>query len=170
MIQSPQPRISHFLRIIGGVAVAALVTASGSVWADELLDKAKLRFGIVVSPADSEVSSPLAQIGRELFWDERISVGQKTSCGSCHLPDHGGADPRRFSERANGELTKRNSQAVFNATLQSNLRWLADRKSAVDQAIHSLTGSIGHNSPESVEARIRELGYENWAMKSSGSR
>jgi cytochrome c peroxidase len=48
---------------------------------------------------------------------------------------------------------------VFNATSQPMTRWLADRKSAADQAESSLTGSLGFPSREAALARLRELGY-----------
>ena len=61
-------------------------------------------------------------LGRDLFWDKRLSANGKVACASCHMPDDWGADARRFSLDAKGKNTARNSQTVFNAVLQPNLR------------------------------------------------
>ena len=33
-------------------------------------------------------------LGQALFWDEQLSSSQSVACGSCHLPEAGGSDPR----------------------------------------------------------------------------
>ncbi|TWU62493.1 cytochrome-c peroxidase [Crateriforma conspicua] len=144
-----------------GIAVVMLVFlfAGPNLRADDLLDRAQSHFGIVPAPDATLVSSAKVELGRALFWDTQISMGGQVSCGSCHLPESGGADPRRFSKRSKGDLTKRNSQTVFNAAYQDELRWLADRPSLQVQASGSLTGSLGHDDEESAEARLVELGY-----------
>ncbi|MCA9310457.1 MAG: hypothetical protein KDA21_04575, partial [Phycisphaerales bacterium] len=35
--------------------------------------------------------------GKVLFWDEQLSSTRLTACGSCHIPEHGGADPRAIA-------------------------------------------------------------------------
>jgi cytochrome c peroxidase len=109
--------------------------------------------------ARSASTSAQAELGRALFWDKRVSLDGKTACASCHPASDWGADRRRFSPDARGELTSRNSPTVFNAASQPMTRWLADRKSAADQAESSLTGSLGFPSREAALARLRELGY-----------
>ena len=51
----------------------------------------------------------------------------KTACASCHPAPDWGADRRRFSRDARGELTSRQSPTVFNSMTQPSLRWLGDR-------------------------------------------
>lgn len=65
------------------------------------------------------------------------------SRSSCHAAVSWGADSERYSLDAKEKRTKRNSQTVFNAMLQSDLRWTGDRKSGAHQAERSLTGSMG---------------------------
>lgn len=35
-------------------------------------------------------------LGQALFWDEQLSSSQSVACGSCHMPEAGGSDPRSF--------------------------------------------------------------------------
>jgi len=100
-----------------------------------------------------------AELGRALFWDERLSLDGKTSCGSCHFARDWGADRRRFSPDAKGALTSRHSPTVFNSMGQPALRWLADRKTGADQAESSITGSMGFGSKDAGMQKLRELNY-----------
>lgn len=53
------------------------------------------------SPAGNPMASPpsayfnnTAQLGKALFWDEQVSTGNTMACGTCHMPEVGGVDPR----------------------------------------------------------------------------
>ena len=109
--------------------------------------------------AGGDPSSPQAELGRALFWDTRASADGKTACASCHFARDWGADRRRFSPDARGELTSRHSPTVFNSMNQPGLRWLSDRKTGADQAESSLTGSLGFASREAAVAKLTELDY-----------
>ncbi len=104
--------------------------------------------------------SPEIELGRALYWDARLSADGKTACASCHPASAWGADSRRFSPDARGELTSRQSPTIFNAGLQPALRWLGDRKDLAQQAEGSLTGSLGFASKDAGLARARALQYE----------
>ena len=135
--------------------VAAL--AARGVQADEALRREALALFAPLKPGAA--ITPEAELGRALFWDERVSLDGKTSCGSCHPARDWGADRRCFSPDARGELTSRQSPTVFNAAAQPSLRWLADRKSAADQAEGSLTGSLGFASKQAALGKLRALEY-----------
>ena len=142
--------------IAAATVLAALAMAGAS--ADEALRRdaaavlSQIKMGNPGSPSQVE-------LGRALFWDARVSLDGKTACASCHPASDWGADRRRFSPDARGELTSRHSPTVFNSVSQPTLRWLGDRKTAADQAEGSLTGSLGFPSREAALAKLRELGY-----------
>jgi len=137
--------------------VIALLVISSSAAADEALRREALTlFGRLPAPA---AATPEAELGRALYWDERISLDGKTSCGSCHFARDWGADRRRFSPDARGALTSRHSPTIFNSMGQPALRWLSDRKSGADQAEGSLTGSLGFASREAALEKLRQLDY-----------
>lgn len=127
---------------------------------DELRDVAKASFGELSVESVDRGNEDLISLGRSLFWDKRISANGKTSCASCHTVDDWGADRRQFSIRDNGNSTGRNSQTVFNSTLQPSLRWIGDRRSAAHQAERSITGSLGHESAQSATEKLIATGYE----------
>ena len=139
-------------------AVALGLGLAGSALGDEdLRRQAAALFGQV--KADVDPSSPQAVLGRALFWDTRVSADGKTACASCHEARDWGADRRKFSTDARGELTSRHSPTVFNSMNQPGLRWLSDRKTGAEQAEGSLTGSMGFATKDAGVARLAELDY-----------
>ncbi len=45
-------------------------------------------------PAGNPVTAEKALLGKVLFWDEQLSSTRTVSCGTCHLPEVAGVDPR----------------------------------------------------------------------------
>src|SRR5690606_1733609 len=45
-------------------------------------------------PPENPITEPKRVLGKILFWDEQLSSDDSVACGTCHLPAHGGADPR----------------------------------------------------------------------------
>lgn len=130
--------------------------------ADGLRERSAATFGGIESVTAEEVADPVAQLGRALFWDTRLSADGKTACASCHAASSWGADGRKLSPDARGELTKRNSQTVFNAQdATAGQRWLADRATGAEQALGSITGSMGFDKREALPPLLRKYGYSN---------
>lgn len=54
--------------------------------------------GEMAIPADNPVTSDKAELGKKLFFDTRLSKTGMMSCESCHMPDKGWADGKRFRQ------------------------------------------------------------------------
>jgi cytochrome c peroxidase len=64
-------------------------------------------------PAPRAVENPaLAKLGRELFFDKRISASGKTACASCHLPELGYVVRDAHPINDSGKPTSRKSQPL----------------------------------------------------------
>jgi cytochrome c peroxidase len=48
-------------------------------------------------PAGNELTPAKVVLGKALFWDEQLSSTRNVACGTCHIPEAGGADPRTAS-------------------------------------------------------------------------
>ncbi|MBX3291790.1 MAG: hypothetical protein KF881_02740 [Acidobacteria bacterium] len=57
------------------------------------------------APAENPVTASKAALGKALFWDEQLSSTNTVSCGTCHRPAAGGADPRTVV----GDLSTQNA-------------------------------------------------------------
>ncbi len=154
----PSPSRSR-VRVL--LAVAATLAAHVVAAADDTLrEQAASLFGAIAAAAPETVAAPEIELGRALFWDPRLSADGKTACASCHLRADSGADRRKRSPDARGKLTRRHAQSVLNAQRASaGLRWLADRASGAEQALGSITGSMGFDDRAALEAALRDHGY-----------
>ncbi len=45
-------------------------------------------------PPQNPITEAKRVLGKALFWDEQLSSDNTTACGTCHIPDFGGVDPR----------------------------------------------------------------------------
>ena len=46
-------------------------------------------------PAENPITEEKRILGKLLFWEEQLSSDNTVACGTCHLPEAAGADPRR---------------------------------------------------------------------------
>ncbi len=49
-------------------------------------------------PANNPITTEKVLLGKALFWDEQMSSTRTVSCGTCHMPEAGGGDPRTLSD------------------------------------------------------------------------
>ncbi|HIG71404.1 MAG TPA: hypothetical protein EYQ46_15440 [Myxococcales bacterium] len=64
----------------------ALATSSHTVSAQTLPP--------VPVPPENPITPEKAVLGKILFWDEQLSSDDTVACGTCHLPENSGTDPR----------------------------------------------------------------------------
>ena len=63
------------------------------------------------------------QIGRLLFFDERLSINKTKSCASCHKPQLAFTDGEITPLGAFGDTVKRNTPTLINLADNSNFNW-----------------------------------------------
>jgi cytochrome c peroxidase len=66
------------------------------------------------TPESNPLTAAGVNLGRVLFYDKQLSRNDTVACSSCHLQQHGFADPRPFSTGFQGGLTKRNAMNLAN--------------------------------------------------------
>lgn len=65
-------------------------------------------------PQDNPLTEARVRLGKMLFFEERLSLGQGISCATCHFPDRAFSDTLPLSRGANGALGLRNAPPLFN--------------------------------------------------------
>ena len=114
-------------------------------------------------PKDNPQTPAKIELGKQLFFDPRISVTGTVSCNSCHNIMSNGTDNRPVSAGAHGKLGSRNAPTVFNAALRSVQFWDGRAASLEEQAKGPQTNpmEMGMPSGEAVVGRIRAIpGYQ----------
>ncbi len=74
-------------------------------------------------PPPAPVNAALAELGRHLFFETRLSGDGSRSCASCHVPDKGFADGQPLSRGYNGTEHFRNAPGLLSVRLKSRLMW-----------------------------------------------
>ena len=106
----------------------------------------------------------LVDLGRDLFFEPRISASGKTACASCHFPELGWAVTDARSLNDSGKLTSRKSQPLIGLGYAGNapVGWDGRSASLEAQAKSSIaTGSMSMRETDNpvkvevIEERIR---------------
>ena len=74
-------------------------------------------------PAPAAVRAPLAELGRHLFFETRLSGDGSRSCASCHAPAKGFSDGLALSRGYNGTEHFRNAPGLLSVRLKARLMW-----------------------------------------------
>lgn len=74
-------------------------------------------------PAPAKVNAALAELGRHLFFEPRLSGDGSRSCASCHAPKRGFADGLALSNGYNGTAYFRNAPGLQSVRLKHRLMW-----------------------------------------------
>lgn len=81
------------------------------------------RFPHPIVPPDNAMSTAKVQLGRRLFYDQRMSVNGKQSCASCHKQELAFTDGRARAQGTTGELHPRSSMSLANVAYNPSLTW-----------------------------------------------
>lgn len=86
------------------------------------------------TPANNPITNAGATLGRVLFYDQRLSHDNGTSCASCHRQENDFSDPNQFSEGFDGELTGRHSMGLSNNRYYRPGKYFWDERAATLEA------------------------------------
>src|SRR4051812_25021544 len=105
--------------------IAAAVPYSTVSFSEEPLPDGPIaKFPATVSvPADNPQTPEKIALGKQLFFDPRLSKASKVSCNSCHDVTKAGDDGLPRSPGHEGKLGGRNAPTVFNSAFYSVQFW-----------------------------------------------
>jgi len=106
--------------------------------------------------AATAYSNAGAQLGRVLFYDKRMSLNNTVACGSCHHQELAFSDMASLSAGFGGRKTHRNSIAITNPVVFSNLFWDSRANSPMDLSLRPVFDHIemGMESDEMLETKL----------------
>lgn len=107
-------------------------------------------------PKDNPQSPEKIALGKQLFWDGRLSGDSSMPCVSCHVPSLGWGDGNQISRGYPGTKHWRNSQTVLNSAYYNKGFWDGSVTSLESQAPSAAEGSVaGNGDPSVMEMRLR---------------
>jgi len=124
-------------RVAVGFAIAANLIGADFEWS---LPKGFPRPAV---PTDNPMSVAKVELGRYLFYDKRMSVNGKESCGSCHRQELAFTDGRARAEGTTGEAHPRSSMSLVNVAFAPYLTWANGTMTSLeDQALTPMLGEV----------------------------
>ncbi len=112
-------------------------------------------------PEDNPITRAKVELGRQLYFDPRLSSDATISCASCHHPQQGYGATTRFGVGVGGQEGGRNSPVSYNRILSREQFWDGRAMSLEDQAVGPIANAIEMgNTHEACTAVLSEIaGY-----------
>lgn len=123
-------------------------------------------------PDDNPMTVEGVTLGRQLFYEKRLSLDNSISCASCHAPQNAFSDPNQFSLGVNGQMGDRNSMALINLGWQQFFFWDGRAKTLEDQILEPVPNPVEmHLQWKDAMVRLQDDSeYQLLFLKAFGSK
>jgi len=106
-------------------------------------------------PADNPQTDAKIRLGRQLYFDKRLSVDNTISCASCHAPPTGWANPHATDTGVRGQVGGRNSGTVINSGYMQFQFWDGRAPTLEAQAVGPIANPI--EMGETLDNAVKKL-------------
>jgi cytochrome c peroxidase len=113
-------------------------------------------------PAENPLTPAKVELGRQLYFDPRLSLDGTVSCATCHHPAKGWTDNLPASVGIDGQIGGRSAPTVVNRILGKSQFWDGRAATLEVQALGPIGNPIEMGfSPEKAAQRLSEIeGYQ----------
>lgn len=120
----------------------------------------KLDMDEIEYPDDEPHSQQEVELGKKLFFDNRLSVNQKQSCATCHNPDLGFGDGMAKGLGTMGNSLGRNTPHIYNLAWNVSFFWDGRASSLEEQALGPIQAAGEMNMPlDKLVSRLNKVRY-----------
>ena len=109
-------------------------------------------------PKDNPPTTAGIALGRKLFYDKRLSAGEKIACAFCHRPESDFTDGIALSRGVAGLPGVRNAPTIENAAYLPFQFWDGRAQSLEEQAASPIADPLEMNAPHEVS--VAKLGND----------
>lgn len=122
-------------------------------------------------PADNPLTAAKINLGKQLYFDKRLSADGSVSCATCHAPDKGFSDGRPTSRGIKGQVGGRNAPVTINRLFSKEQFWDGRADSLEDQALGPVQNPIEMgNTLDGMLATLNKIpGYRDQFRKVFGT-
>lgn len=96
----------------------------------------------VFIPSENPMTLAKIELGRQLYFDRRLSMKNEVSCADCHHPNHGYAFETQFGVGVGKQTGNRNSPVAFNRILSKEQFWDGRAGTLEAQAVGPIANPI----------------------------
>ncbi len=143
------------------ILLAAAGLAGPAAASDLELGKAPLGLKPLAVPTDNPLTAEKVELGKQLYFDKRLSRDDTISCASCHDPKKGWSNGEAFATGVRGQVGGRSAPTIINAAY-SDLQFWDGRALALEgQALGPIQNPIEMDlSLDEVVAKLNKIeGY-----------
>ena len=124
--------------------------------------------GEMAIPADNPMTPEKTALGKQLFFDKRLSKSGKTSCETCHLPEMGWTDAKVLSAKDDGTMNTRHTPTLLNAGYYREWYWDGRAATLEGQVLAAWRNQMGAD-PDQIVMKLNGIeGYKTAFEKASG--
>ncbi len=105
-------------------------------------------------PADNPLTRAKIELGRQLYFDRRLSSDNTVSCADCHSPVAGYGANTQFGVGVRGQKGNRNSPVSFNRILSKAQFWDGRAGSLEEQAVGPMANPIEMGNTHEVVVKF----------------
>lgn len=115
----------------------------------------------MIGLTENPMTRAKVELGRQLYFDTRLSADRTISCATCHAPGTGYASPTQFGIGILDQQGNRNSPTAYNRILSGPQFWDGRAASLEEQAIGPIANPIemGNTHDVAVDTIRRIPGY-----------
>jgi cytochrome c peroxidase len=120
-------------------------------------------FPDMIIPEDNPLTIEGVELGRFLFYEKRLSGDNSISCATCHMPQNGFSDPKKFSVGIDGIAGTRQSMALVNLGWENFFFWDGRKTSLEAQILEPVPNPIEmHQSWKDATQKLNaDIQYRN---------
>jgi cytochrome c peroxidase len=86
-------------------------------------------------PEDNALTVEKIELGRHLFYDQRLSANGSQSCASCHQQSHAFSETAALATGSTGQKHHRNSMALVNVAYAATFTWAHSGINTIEQHV-----------------------------------
>jgi cytochrome c peroxidase len=110
-------------------------------------------------PADNPLTPEKAHLGKQLFFDKRLSKDGSASCETCHVPEKGWGDGESLSKKVGGAMNTRHSPTMWNVGYNEKWYWDGRAETLEKQIEAAWKGQMGADPAAIATALAKVPGY-----------
>lgn len=125
----------------------------------------------VPHPKDNQPTPEKIELGKQLYFDARLSSDNTVSCASCHVPKLGWSNGARFATGVDGQVGGRSAPSIINTAYYKFQFWDGRERTLEGQALGPIANPIEMNLPiKDAVAKLNKIeGYRKQFQKVFGT-
>lgn len=152
-----------------GSLIAVLLIGCVSLPAPEAAYTRSPALPTPTDPLDNPTTPEKAALGKQLFFDKRLSGDGSTSCEGCHYRHLGWADGLALSRKVGGDMNTRHTPTVYNTGYAESWYWDGRAKTLEGQIAAAWKAQLGADPNRAAAIVATVAGYRSQFQKVFGS-